>query len=33
MGDNKITEMSKIIGQIEDELLNIKSARNRQKLL
>lgn len=29
MGDNKITEMSKIIGQIEDELLNIKSAKEQ----
>ena len=29
MGDNKITEISKIIGQIEDELLNIKSAKEQ----
>ncbi|HOT59630.1 MAG TPA: hypothetical protein PLJ83_08225, partial [Spirochaetales bacterium] len=29
MGDNKITEISKVIGQIEDELLNIKSAKEQ----
>ena len=29
MSDNQITEMSKVIGQIEDELRDIKSAKEQ----